>query len=74
MREVSSAVVAAALAAQGMHVGWQSQYLRKRNWLQISLMGEIDEGALRRLPGALAHHMRNLLAGFLHDRSRAAVL
>lgn len=51
---VSAADVALALEEQGIHIGWQSRYLRERNWLQICLMGELDETALRQLPGALA--------------------
>lgn len=46
--------VAARLSSQGIDLAYQSGYLRERNWLQISLMGEIDTAAVRRLPGALA--------------------
>jgi aspartate aminotransferase-like enzyme len=46
--------VARRLSAQGIDLACQSGYLRERNWLQVSLMGEIDEVALRRLPAALA--------------------
>lgn len=51
---VSAAEVALALAKQGLHVAYQSRYLRQRNWLQICLMGELHETALRQLPTVLA--------------------
>jgi aspartate aminotransferase-like enzyme len=43
-----------SLRNHGIDVGWQSLYLRKRNWLQVALMGEVDERALRQLPELLA--------------------
>lgn len=49
----SAREVAGALSAEGFEIAWQSRYLLERNWLQIALMGEIDDDALRRLPGAL---------------------
>ncbi|HLA71169.1 MAG TPA: aminotransferase class V-fold PLP-dependent enzyme [Steroidobacteraceae bacterium] len=54
----SAADVALALADDGIDVAYQSRYLHERNWLQIALMGEVDETALRLLPGALAGHVR----------------
>jgi aspartate aminotransferase-like enzyme len=51
---VSAAAVARALAQRGIEIAWQSGYLRERNWLQIALMGEVDELALQLLPDALA--------------------
>ncbi|HET9864265.1 MAG TPA: aminotransferase class V-fold PLP-dependent enzyme [Steroidobacteraceae bacterium] len=53
--EVRAADVAHALLESGIEVAWQSRYLQERNWLQIALMGEVDEDAVRRLPGALAN-------------------
>jgi aspartate aminotransferase-like enzyme len=41
------------LANQGIDVACHSAYLRQRNWLQMALMGEVDESALRRLPRVL---------------------
>ncbi len=58
--EVCAADVARALAEQGIEIAWQSQYLRERNWLQIALMGELDEAALQILPAALAGHVGRL--------------
>lgn len=46
--------IARGLASQGIDVASQSSYLRQRNWLQVALMGEVDEEALRRLPEQLA--------------------
>lgn len=50
--------VAALLRQQGIEVGFQSTYLRRRNWLQIALMGEVNEPALHRLPVLLAAAIR----------------
>lgn len=36
-----SAAVAAALAERGFLVAWESGYLRRRNWMQVGLMGEV---------------------------------
>jgi aspartate aminotransferase-like enzyme len=52
--DASASEVALALSAQGIEVAHQSRYLQQRNWLQICLMGELDETALRLLPGILA--------------------
>jgi aspartate aminotransferase-like enzyme len=57
---VKAADVALALAAQGIEVAWQSAYLQKRNWLQIALMGEINEAVLLQLPSTLASHVDRL--------------
>jgi aspartate aminotransferase-like enzyme len=51
---INATDVAMALAEQGFQVGCHSQYLQDRNWLQICLMGELNETALSQLPGALA--------------------
>ena len=50
--------VARTLAAGGFEVAWQSRYLQERNWLQIALMGEIDNEALHRLPAVLGKVLR----------------
>lgn len=50
---IDAEIVALSLAELGIEVAWQSRYLRERNWLQIALMGEIDEVALHRLPAHL---------------------
>jgi hypothetical protein len=34
-------------------VSFESGYLRDRNWLQLCLMGEYDDAALRALPRVL---------------------
>jgi aspartate aminotransferase-like enzyme len=52
--DISATNVATELSKQGYQIASQSEYLRQRNWLQICLMGEFDENALRRLPGVLA--------------------
>jgi aspartate aminotransferase-like enzyme len=52
--DVCAARVAQALSERGIEVAYQSGYLQQRNWLQICLMGELHEAALRQLPGELA--------------------
>lgn len=52
--QAPSFAVAAALEQSGYLVSWRSEYLLKRNWIQVALMGEYDPGALRGLPGAMA--------------------
>jgi aspartate aminotransferase-like enzyme len=59
-RQVSATDVASALARDGIEIAHHSRYLRERNWLQIALMGEIDETALRILPGVLARAIERL--------------
>jgi aspartate aminotransferase-like enzyme len=80
LREVSAGAVARELAERGFEVAWQSRYLQRRNWLQIALMGEIDDDALRRLPAELAARVdanqrsavRWRIARRDHSRSTAA--
>jgi aspartate aminotransferase-like enzyme len=55
--DISAAAVGLALSEQGIQIAWQSRYLQQRNWVQICLMGELHEPALRRLPGALARQV-----------------
>jgi aspartate aminotransferase-like enzyme len=64
--DVSAADVALALSEQGIQIAHESGYLRQRNWLQICLMGELDEAALDLLPGVLARHV-----AFLRQRAGA---
>ncbi len=45
--------VGAAMEAEGFLLAYQSGYLRRRNWLQIALMGRWSWPALRALPPAL---------------------
>jgi aspartate aminotransferase-like enzyme len=52
--EVSAKDVATELSKHGFHIAHRSEYLRRRNWLQICLMGEFDVTVLGRLPGLLA--------------------
>jgi aspartate aminotransferase-like enzyme len=48
-----SGLVGAALAGAGCLVGYESPYLRRRNWLQISFMSEHSTDSVNRLLGAL---------------------
>jgi aspartate aminotransferase-like enzyme len=49
----SSQVVGDCLQRQGLLVAYQSEYLVRRNWLQIGLMGHCTQADLERLLGAL---------------------
>jgi aspartate aminotransferase-like enzyme len=46
--------VATTLSAKGIQISWRSSYLRRRNWIQICLMGAYDDIALRRVLRLLA--------------------
>jgi aspartate aminotransferase-like enzyme len=70
-QDVKAADMGAALFQQGMEIAYQSRYLQKRNWLQICLMGELNEGALRRLPAALAKQVDILQCARPGSRTRA---
>jgi aspartate aminotransferase-like enzyme len=52
--DVSANDVASELSKRGFHIAHRSEYLRRRNWLQICLMGEFDATVVGRLPGVLA--------------------
>ena len=52
--QISTADMAAALEKLEIEIAWQSRYLAQRNWMQIALMGENDEYAVRSLPEVLA--------------------
>jgi aspartate aminotransferase-like enzyme len=55
--DVSAKDVASELSKHGFHIAHQSEYLRRRNWLQICLMGEFDATVVGRLPGVLAEQV-----------------
>ncbi len=42
--------VGQALRARGIEIGFESDYLRNRNWIQIALMGHYSRASLRNLP------------------------
>ncbi len=44
---LSSADIADRMERAGFLIGHASSYLRERNWIQLSLMGEVTHGALR---------------------------
>ena len=52
-REVSSVELATAMEDAGYELSARSQYLVRRNWVQVALMGAYDRAALRALPDAL---------------------
>ena len=56
---VCAADVAIELDKEGFQIAYQSPYLRRRNWLQICLMGEFDDTALGLLPSTLARSIAN---------------
>ncbi|MEJ0098933.1 MAG: GNAT family N-acetyltransferase [Pseudomonadota bacterium] len=49
--------VALSLLHEGMAFAHESEYLRRRNWLQICLMGDCDSRVVARIPSALAAHI-----------------
>jgi aspartate aminotransferase-like enzyme len=51
---VTSKALGAALKNAGYLLSHQSGYLLKRNWIQICLMGEWEDGQLKALPDLLA--------------------
>lgn len=53
MSDDGAAVLGDALERQGMLVAYQSEYLVRRNWLQIGLMGHVSKADLTRLATAL---------------------
>jgi aspartate aminotransferase-like enzyme/GNAT superfamily N-acetyltransferase len=59
--EPDAAQVGARMEAEGYLLAYQSGYLRTRNWLQISLMGQWSWPALRALPPALHRVTTGLL-------------
>jgi aspartate aminotransferase-like enzyme len=65
--DVNAADVALALSTQGIQVAHQSGYLQQRNWLQICLMGELQEAALHSLPSALATQVSIMHGSRLHS-------
>jgi aspartate aminotransferase-like enzyme len=71
--DVSASSVALALSEQGIQIAYQSRYLHQRNWLQICLMGVLNEAALRRLPSALAKQVA-MAQGACADLHRATPL
>lgn len=50
---VSAQAVGERLRHQGWHVGFESDYLRSNNWVQVCLFGEYTASALRALPDAV---------------------
>jgi len=53
--EISAARVGAELERAGFLLSWRSEYLRRRNWIQISLMGAWTREDLERLLEAIRH-------------------
>ena len=49
----SSAEWGEDLERQGIRLGWASEYLVRRNWIQICLMGAVDDADLTRLLSAI---------------------
>ncbi len=56
--DIDSRELAAALRAAGISLAHESEYLRRRNWLQICLMGEWDSRTVERIPALLASRVR----------------
>ena len=56
---VKSTHIGAALSAAGCLVGYESGYLRQRNWLQVCLMGRHDSESVDRLIATLQRLVAN---------------
>ncbi len=54
---LDATTVGDALKGEGLVVAYQSEYLVRRNWLQVSLMGQCSERELDRLLVALGRRM-----------------
>ncbi len=52
-----------ALRARGIEIGFESDYLRNRNWIQIALMGHYSRASLRSLPEHISDAINNSDAG-----------
>src|SRR5207245_9029500 len=52
--EISSRSIGLQLKKAGFLLSYNSEYLLKRNWIQICLMGEWSRDHLATLPGVLA--------------------
>lgn len=57
--EVSSLRLGRRMERSGYQLSSRSQYLARRNWLQVSLMGEWAASALDILPEVLARHLHD---------------
>jgi hypothetical protein len=53
---VPAALIARRTARSGFLLAHRNEYLARRNWLQICLMGSWDDRALEILPKVLAAH------------------
>jgi aspartate aminotransferase-like enzyme/ribosomal protein S18 acetylase RimI-like enzyme len=59
--DVDSRQLALALRRVGIGLAHESDYLRRRNWLQVCMMGECDSKTVERIAPLLAAHIRNSL-------------
>jgi hypothetical protein len=50
------------LRDRGIDTGFESAYLRQRNWIQLALMGEYSRRALQQLPQQIAAAIRETAA------------
>lgn len=60
--DVDAAELAEELAGRGLLVAYASDYLRRRNWIQVCLMGEFSTSSLDRVALALASKTRQARA------------
>jgi aspartate aminotransferase-like enzyme len=58
-KPTSAQHVGQTLRARGVEIGFESDYLRSRNWIQIALMGQYSRTALRYLPEQIARVIAN---------------
>jgi len=53
-REIEAQALAEAMLARGYRIGYESRYLRERNWIQLAWMGQVDEETALGAVAALA--------------------
>jgi aspartate aminotransferase-like enzyme len=66
--DVDAEQLGAALSRQGIQIAYQSDYLKRRNWIQICLMGDFDESVLFQIPDRLTALVRQQRSGDRPDR------
>lgn len=61
-KEISSDVLIKSMTHQGYLLGGHSAYLRERNWVQVCLMGQLQNDLLEILPEKLEQQLKSLQA------------
>lgn len=59
-KEINSHTLIKSMAHHGYLIGGHSAYLLKRNWVQVCLMGQLQNDLLEILPEKLAQQLKSL--------------